>query len=54
VNETGCRSFNSLEGVERTTAVYVPSAVCTGLVTTRLPCTSTVLPEVLSTVKYNS
>jgi hypothetical protein len=33
-------SFDCLENVERTTAVSLPSAVCTGLVTTELPFTS--------------
>jgi hypothetical protein len=53
ISASGCHSFNSLESVA-ITAVSLPSAACTGLVTTRLPCMSNVLPVVLTTVWYRS
>jgi hypothetical protein len=53
INASGCRSFDCLESVART-AVSLPSAACIGLVTTRLPCKSNVLPVVLTTVWYKS
>jgi hypothetical protein len=42
-----------VESVMRTTAISLPSAVCTGLVTTRLPCISNVLPVVLQECDIN-
>jgi hypothetical protein len=44
INASRCRSLDCLESVARTTAVSLPSAGCTGPVTTRLPCSSNVLP----------
>jgi hypothetical protein len=35
INASGCSSFDCLESVAKTTAVSIPSAACTGLVTTR-------------------
>jgi hypothetical protein len=52
INASGCHSFDSLESVARTAAASLPFAVRTGLVTTRLPCSSNVLPVVLTTVWY--
>jgi hypothetical protein len=50
INASGCRSFDCLESSAGTTAVYLPSAACTGLVTTRFPCVNNVLTVVLTTV----
>jgi hypothetical protein len=47
-------SFDCLESNARPTALSVPSFVCTGLVTTRLPCISNVLPVVLTVVWHDS
>jgi hypothetical protein len=54
INASGCRSFDCLRSVVRITAVSLPFALCTGLLSSRLPCTSNVLPVVLTTVWYKS
>jgi hypothetical protein len=55
VNETpgirGSRSFDCLESVVRTT-VSIPSAVCTGLVSTRLHHVSNILLMVLTALAF--
>jgi hypothetical protein len=54
ITANGHRSFDSLDSDDRITAVSLPSAVCAGLVKTRLRCANYVLPVVLKPAWYES
>jgi hypothetical protein len=54
ISGSGFRSFDCLESVARTTAVSLPSAASTCLITTGLPWVCKVLPVLLVAVGTNS